>query len=45
MECGKAGQKTVYKAHPTFGAVAIKRGKYNSDASLKRITREVELLK
>ena len=46
VECGKGGQKTVYKAHhSTFGAVAIKRGKYNSDASLERITREVELLK
>ena len=46
VECGRGGQKTVYKAnHHTFGVVAIKRGKYNSDASLERITREVELLK
>jgi serine/threonine protein kinase len=45
-ECGRGGQKIVYKAHhPRFGEVAIKRGKYNSDASLERITREVELLK
>ena len=46
VECGKGGQKTVYEAsHPTFGHVAIKRGQYTSDASLERITREVQLLK
>lgn len=45
VECGKGGQKTVYRAyHPTYGTVAIKRGKYNSESSLERITREVQLL-
>ena len=46
VECGSGGRKPVYKAHHAdFGAVAIKRGKYKSDTSLERVTREVELLK